>query len=81
MLQRGANLLRTFTAASRFGFAGEVQTKVKVESPKSLSYYKDGQIVTRNYLTLKKKEDIEGYVIKTIQNYFRTTYKAGKPMD
>lgn len=69
--------MRALTGASRFGFAGEVQPKVKTDAPKNITYYKDGQITTRSYLTLKKKEDIEGYVIKTIQNYFRTTHKAG----
>lgn len=78
MIQRGANLLRTLSTTARFGMATEVQTKVKTDtSAKSLTYYKDGQLTTRSAIVLKKKEDIEGYVIKTIQNYFRTTYKAG----
>jgi hypothetical protein len=77
MLQKANNLLKLFGQASRYCFASEVQTKVKTESPKNLAYYKDGQIVTRTAITLKKKEDIESYVIKTIQNYFRTTYKSG----
>jgi len=42
-----------------------------------LTYYKDGQLVNRTSITLKKQEDIESYVIKTVQNYFRTTYKQG----
>jgi hypothetical protein len=78
MIRRGVNLLRVLSATGRYGLATEVQTKVKSDSSaKSLTYYKDGQLTTRSAIVLKKKEDIEGYVIKTIQNYFRTTYKAG----
>ena len=77
MIRRSLNLLR-LASAPRFGFATEVQTQVKKDNaPKNLTYYKDGQITTRTAITLKKKEDIEAYVIKTIQNYFRTTYKNG----
>lgn len=42
-----------------------------------LTSYIDGQLVTRTAIVLKKQEDIESYVIKTVQSYFRTTYKAG----
>lgn len=70
--------MRLLSVPMRFGMATEVQTKVKSDnSTKSLTYYKDGQLTTRTAITLKKKEDIEAYIIKTIQNYFRTTYKAG----
>lgn len=30
---------------------------------------------------LKKKEDIEGYVLKVVRDYFRTTNKAGLTME
>lgn len=59
-------------------FAAEVQTKVKSQDQgKSLTYYKDGQLATRSAIVLKKKEDIESYVVRIIQGYFRTTYKSG----
>ena len=74
-------MLRNFTKllATNYRFATEVQ---KASGPASgagsnLTYYKDGQIATRSALILKKQEDIEAYVVKTIQNYFRTTYKNG----
>eukprot|EP01017_Pseudomicrothorax_dubius_P002416 TRINITY_DN1005_c0_g1_i2.p1 TRINITY_DN1005_c0_g1~~TRINITY_DN1005_c0_g1_i2.p1 ORF type:complete len:160 (-),score=41.65 TRINITY_DN1005_c0_g1_i2:153-632(-) len=61
---------------------GEVSTKVEKTTKKAeIQQYIDGQLVTRNYLVLKKKEDIEGYVLKTIRNYFRTTNKAGLTLD
>ena len=62
----------------RFGFAKEVTKAGSATGAASnLTYYKDGQLVNRTQIQLKKKEDIEAYVIKTIQNYFRTTYKNG----
>ena len=63
----------------KFNFAKEVAKSGKAASSGAgLTYYQDGQLVTRNHLVLKKTEDIEAYVIKTIQNYYRTTYKQGK---
>ena len=58
-------------------FSTEVQKSTAKPSSSGLTYYKDGQLVNRTSLTLKKQEDIESYVIKTVQNYFRTTYKQG----
>jgi len=49
----------------------------KPEKKKDLSVYVEGQIVNRTSLVLKKHEDIEGYVLKMIRNYFRTTNKNG----
>ena len=73
-------MLRNFTKllTNNYKFATEVQKASTSSSPGAgLTYYKDGQITTRNSLVLKKTEDIEAYVIKTLQNYFRTTYKNG----
>ena len=65
----------------KFNFAKEVAKSGKTAaSGAGLTYYQDGQLVTRNNLVLKKTEDIEAYVIKTIQNYYRTTYKQGTPL-
>ena len=47
-------------------------------SASTITHYNEGQLVNRRSVTLKKQEDIESYVIKTVQNYFRTTYKNGK---
>lgn len=73
-------MLRGISKLARFRFASEVE-KVNLR-PRSdgVTYYKEGQMVSRNAITLKKTEDIESYVIKTIRNYFRTTYKNGKPI-
>lgn len=69
------NLLLSTT---KFAFAKEVQkTAVKTGQASGLTYYKDGQLTTRSQIVLKKSEDIESYVIKTIQAYYRTTYKQG----
>jgi hypothetical protein len=58
-------------------FSTEIQKGASKSSSAGLTYYKDGQLVNRTAITLKKQEDIESYVIKTVQNYFRTTYKQG----
>lgn len=60
-------------------FSTEVQKSSSKSAPSasSLTQYKDGQLVNRTSITLKKQEDIESYVVKTVQNYFRTTYKNG----
>jgi hypothetical protein len=73
MLSRIVRRLNIFT------FANDVQTSSAKsnKAASSLTYYKDGQLTTRTAITLKKQEDIESYVIKTVQNYFRTTYKQG----
>jgi hypothetical protein len=79
MIQKGLNLCKAFVKPNRFMFANDVQTNVKADtSAKNLTYYKNGQLTTRTQITLKKTEDVEAYVIKTIQNYFRSTYKQGK---
>lgn len=72
-------MLRTL---SRFlpRFSTEVQKSTAKPSSSGLTYYKDGQLVNHTSLTLKKQEDIESYVIKTVQNYFRTTYKQGNTL-
>lgn len=37
--------------------------------------------MTRNALVLKKEEDIEGYVMSVVKNYFRTTNKNGLSLE
>jgi hypothetical protein len=65
-----------------FLFSSEVQkASGKSASTGGLTHYKDGQLITRTAITLKKQEDIESYVIKTVQNYFRTTYKQGRYLE
>ena len=62
----------------RFRFANEVQkTSTKSAQASGLTFYKDGQLTTRQQIVLKKTEDIESYVVKVIQNYYRSTYKQG----
>lgn len=64
--------------ASKYRFANEVaKTAVKGGQHSSLTFYKDGQLTTRQNIVLKQAEDIESYVIKTVQNYYRSTYKQG----
>lgn len=45
--------------------------------PNSIQYYNEGQLVTRSSIVLKKEEDINGYVLSIVKNYFRTTNKSG----
>lgn len=62
----------------RFAFAKEVaKASTASTSSANLTFYKDGNIVNRSQLVLKNQQDIEAYVIKTVQNYFRSTYKNG----
>jgi hypothetical protein len=69
--------LRTILRATT-AFSTEVQkSAAKATSSAGLTSYKEGQLVNRTSLVLKKQEDIEAYVVKTVQNYFRTTYKQG----
>lgn len=53
-----------------------VKKAAKVDRPSSIQIYKDGQLITKNFLILKKKEDIEGYVMSVLKNYYRTTNKV-----
>lgn len=73
-------MFRNLTATIlKFNFAKEVaKAGQTTHSGAGLTYYKDGQLTTRTHLVLKKTQDIEAYVIQTIQNYYRTTYKQGK---
>jgi len=66
------------SAMIRYRFANEIQkTSAKGASTGSLTFYKDGQLTTRQSIVLKQVEDIDAYVIKTIQNYYRSTFKQG----
>lgn len=72
-------MLRSILLAST-RFSTEVQkTTAKSTGASGLTSYRDGQLVSKSALVLKKQEDIEAYVVKTVQNYFRTTYKQGTP--
>lgn len=72
-------MLRTLLKSyNSYRFASEVQkASSKSSASSNLTFYRDGQLVNRTAITLKKQEDIESYVVKTVQNYFRTTYKQG----
>lgn len=64
--------------ALKYRFANEIQKSAGKAGSGSLTFYKDGQLTTRQSIVLKQTEDIEAYVIKTIQNYYRSTYKQGR---
>ena len=77
--------LQTLLRPSAFRFATQSakdapkaldKAKAKSEANR-LTLYQNGELTTRSAVTLKSKEDVESYVIKTVQNYFRTTYKEG----
>ena len=72
------SLFRFATEASKEGQTTKAVEKAKVKSESSkLTFYQNGELATRSSIVLKGKEDVESYVIKTVQNYFRTTYKEG----
>lgn len=62
-----------------YRFASEVQpTKAAVpaQQAQQIQQYRDGQLVVRNFLQLKKKDDITNYVVGIVKNYYRTTNKV-----
>lgn len=72
---------RSLMSTNKFRFAaseGEVSKQVTNERNRDdvITFYKNGQLITRNAIVLKKKEQIEDYVFKMISDYFKTTNKA-----
>ena len=55
------------------------KAKAKADNAR-LTLYKNGELTTRTAIALKSQEDVQSYVIKTVQNYFRTTYREGTIM-
>lgn len=69
---------RVLTLRPMFGFAETpAKQQAKPQQAKAIQTYKEGQIITKNYLQLKKTQDIEGYVVALFRNYYRTTNKVG----
>ena len=68
----------TLCSIRRMGFASkEVTTETKKgDKKKEIQQMKDGVLTTRNHLVLKQSEDVEGYVMQVLKNYFRTTNKS-----
>jgi acyl carrier protein len=58
-------------------FAGKAVQKEVKAAQKSVTFYRNGELVTRSALTLKKQEDVEAYVVKLVSGYFRTLHKEG----
>lgn len=82
MLRRSLKLISRLSVKPRFNFSAvekEITTKEQpvLEQKQTITYYKDGELVSRNQLTLKKYEDIEGYVMKLVKSYFRCTNQDG----
>mmetsp|Transcript_59395 Transcript_59395/g.68808 ORF Transcript_59395/g.68808 Transcript_59395/m.68808 type:complete len:156 (+) Transcript_59395:31-498(+) len=74
--------LYSFPAMSFASEQKEVAPKAQQqEKKKDIQVYVDGQLITRNHLVLKKSEDIDAYVLKTVRNYFRTTNKQGLTLE
>lgn len=66
---------------NQFRFAvteGQVSKHVTNEKKRddTITFYQNGQLITRNAIVLKKKEQIEEYVFKMVKDYFKTTNKA-----
>lgn len=79
MFRRTLSLLPRVKFVPRFYFSAPEAKEItpqqapKPQEQKNITYYKDGELVSKNQLTLKKYEDIEGYVFKLIKSYFRCT--------
>lgn len=71
---------RPLVARLNRGFASQsapaVAQGAKAEGDAGLMKYVNGELVKRTELTLKKTEDIEGFVINIWKDYFRTTNKS-----
>lgn len=77
---------RSLASLSQFRFAsseGQVSKHVSTDKKRDdvVTYYQNGQLVTRNALVLKKKEQIEEYVFKMLRDYFKTTNKANMHLE
>ena len=71
------SLLRT----CQFRFAtsnAQVSKQVLTEKKRDdvITYYENGQLVTRSAIVLRKQEQVEAYVFKMLGEYFKTTNKA-----
>lgn len=72
---------RSLMSLNKFRFAaseGQVQKTIVNEKKRddTITFYQNGQLVTRNAIVLKKREQIEEYVFKMVRDYFKTTNKA-----
>lgn len=83
MFRRALSLIPKMKFAPRFYFSAEAEKEIttkqapKPVEQKNITYYLEGELVSKNQLTLKKYEDIEGYVMKLIKDYFRCTNRNG----
>ncbi|CAD8104499.1 unnamed protein product [Paramecium primaurelia] len=76
--------LRLLQMRPIFYFAADktpATTQGKQQQAKPIQVYKDGQLITKNYVQLKKQQDIEGYVLTLVKNYYRTTNKSALTLD
>lgn len=75
-------LLRT----SMFRFAtsnAQVSSQVLTDKKRddTITYYENGQLVTRSAIVLRKQEQVEAYVFKMLGDYFKTTNKANLSLE
>ncbi|KRX07770.1 Acyl carrier protein-like protein [Pseudocohnilembus persalinus] len=81
-LLRQTNKFYFASGAEQSTATNAVQQEVKrAEKKADIQQFKDGQLITKNAIVLKKQEDIEGYVLNLLRNYFRTTNKAGLTLE
>ncbi len=74
-LQQANRPLYTFAESKEVEAKAAEQPK-KEAKKKDVQVYRDGQIVNRTAIVLKKEQDIESYVLSVIRGYFRTTNRA-----
>ena len=72
---------RSLFATNQFRFAtanAQVSKNVVTDKKRddTITFYQNGQLVTRNAIVLQKREQIEEYVFKMLGDYFKTTNKA-----
>ena len=77
---------RSLMSLNQFRFAsseGQVSKNVVNEKRRddTITFYQNGQLITRNAIVLKKREQIEEYVFKMVGDYFKTTNKANLTLE
>ena len=55
--------------------------QVQQQTNDAILRYENGQMVSQQQVQLRDSQQVEDYVLKTIKNYFRTTYKDGLNAD
>ncbi len=65
--------MRNLLKLARYQQSSVISTNHTNQNNQVIFKYENGELVTRSALVLRKKEQIQDYVLKTIKNYFSCT--------